>query len=144
MADVLLSVKTLLDNSWNAANTATRTPVVSSIFDLKRADFRMTGSQDHIFLYELSRVPSDNASGALSKKTVSVVAVDARTMLSRVQLDLVRVEIRRILNANQIDPFSDGVFNISDITDDQDFSDQLRLYFRVQIKWRLEQLNVIV
>ncbi len=144
MADVLLSVKTLLDDSWNDSNTASRTPVVSSIFDNKRVDFRMKGSQDHIFLYELSRVPSDNASGALSKQTVSVIAIDVRTMLSRVQLDLVRVEVRRILNANQIDPFSDGVFDISDITDDQDFSDQLRLYFRVQIKWRLEQLNVVL
>lgn len=144
MADVLLSVKTLLDNSWNDSNTANRTPTVSSIFGNKRIDFRMRGQQDHILLYELSRVPSDNASGAISKKTVSVVAVDIRTMLSRVQLDLIRVEARRILNANQINPFSDGVFDISDITDDQDFSDLTRLYFRVQIKWRLEQLNVIL
>jgi len=144
MADVLLSVKTLLDAAWNDTNTASRTPVVSSIFDKKRIDFRMTGSQDHILLYELSRVPSDNASGAISKKTISVVAVDIRTMLTRVQLDLLRVEAERILNDNQIDPFSDGVYDISDITDDQDFSDLTRLYFRVQLKWRLEQLNVII
>ncbi len=144
MADLLLSVKTLLDDGWIASNTATRTPTVSSIFDLKRVDFRMQESQDHIFLYELSRVPSDNASGALSKQTVSVVAVDIRTMLSRVQLDLVRVEVRRILNANQINPFSDGVFDISDITDDQDFSDKAVKLFRIQIKWRVEQLNVVL
>lgn len=144
MADVLASVKTLLDNSWNDSNTASRTPTVTPIFDLKRVDFRMQGSQDHIFLYELSRVPSDNASGALSKQTVSVVAVDIRTMLTRIQLDLIRVEVERILNANQIDPFSDGVYDISDITDDQDFSDKAVKLFRVQIKWRLEQLNVVL
>ncbi len=144
MADVLLLVKTLLDDSWSPTNTCDRVPEISSIFDNKRVDFSMRGSQDHIFLYEISRVPSDNASGALSKQTVSVVAVDIRTMLSRAQLDLIRVEVRRILNANQIDPFSDGVYEISDITDDQDFSDQTVKLFRVQIKWRLEQFNVVL
>jgi len=144
MTDVLLSVKTLLDNNWTSGNTASRTPTVQSIFDVKRVDFRISGSKDHIFLWEITRVPEDNAAGAASKKVTWVIAIDIRTMLSRAQADLVRVEVRRILNANQIDPFGDATFDISDITDDQDLSDRLVGIWRFQVKWEIKQLNLAI
>lgn len=141
MTDVLLSIKNLLDGAWISANTANRTPTVQSIFDVKRLDFRISASEDHILLYEITRVPEDNAAGATSKRITWVIAIDVRTMLTRVQADLMRVEVRRILNANQIDPFSDNTFDITDITDDQDLSDKSVGYWRIQIKWELKQLN---
>ena len=144
MTDVLNQVKTLLDNSWTAGNTASRTPNIQPVFDVKRLDFRISGSKDHILLYELTRIPEDNASGAATKQVTWVVNVDIRTMLSRAQADLIRVEVRRILNANQVDPFGDQTFDISDITEDLDLSDRTILLWRFQIKWELKQLNVSI
>ena len=144
MTDILNSVKSVLDDNWVSGNTGNRTPTVSPIFDNKRLDFRISGSKDHILLYEITRVPEDNASGASTKRITWVIAVDIRTMLSRVQADLMRVEVRRILNSKQIDPFGDQTFDISDITDDQDLSDKSINLWRFQIKWELKQLNTAI
>ena len=142
MTDILTSVKSVLDDNWQPASTGNRTPTVSPIFDNKRLDFRISGSKDHILLYEITRVPEDNAAGVSTKRITWVIAVDIRTMLTRVQADLIRVEVRRILNSKQLDPFGDQTFDISDITDDQDLSDKSVGIWRFQIKWELKQLNV--
>lgn len=142
MVDILNSIKSVLDDNWQSPSTGNRTPTVQPIFGVKRLDFRISKSKDHILLYEITRVPEDNASGASSKRVTWVIAVDIRTMLNRVQADLIRVEVRRILNSKQVDPFGDQTFDISDITDDQDLSDKSVGLWRFQIKWELKQLNV--
>ena len=109
MADVLLSVVTLLTNSWNSANTASRTPVFDEIFDKKRIDLR---ANDHILVYEISDNEVDNASGGGAKERTVVIALRIETSLSRAQQALIQTELKRILRSNEKDPFSDGVFSI--------------------------------
>ena len=139
--DILVDTKALLDDNWNSANTNSRTPVVTDITKLKRVNL---GAADHIFIWELIRVPEDNASGGQSKKTNTQVIVDIRTAVSRAQFVAIRKEVNRILDNAQIDVFADGVFDISDIIQDEDMSHLMTNLWRAQIKWRLEQFNLAV
>ncbi len=138
--DILVDVKTLLD-TWNAANTNSRSPTVEDISEVKRVSL---GAADHIFIWELLRVPSDNASGGSSKKTITTIVIDIRTSFSRAHFVAMRKEVRRILNGAQIDVFSDGVYDISDIVEDEDKSHSMVKFWRADIKWRLEQFNVAI
>ncbi len=139
--DILIDVKALLDDNWIDSNTASKTPTVLDITSVKK--FKLNFA-DGIFLSELIRVPEDNAAGGLSKRTATTVIIEFRSALSRVQFVLIRKEIRRILNANQIDPFSDSVYDVTDITEDTDMSSNLTNFWRGKIKFRLEQFNLIV
>ncbi len=139
--DILVDVKSLLDDNWTAANTNSRTPTVADISEVKRVSL---GAADHIFIWELLRVPSDNASGAASKKTITTIVVDIRTIFSRAHFVAMRKEVRRILNNAQVNVFSDGVYDISDIVEDEDKSHSMVKTWRADIKWRLEQLNLSV
>ena len=47
--DILIDVKSLIDDNWNNANTASRTPTVIDIAEVKRSDIS-TG--DFIFIWE--------------------------------------------------------------------------------------------
>ncbi len=138
--DILVDVKALLD-TWNAANTNSRAPTVEDISEVKRVSL---GAVDHIFIWELLRVPSDNASGAASKKTTTTIVIDIRTSFSRAHFVAMRKEVRRILNGAQVDVFSDGVYDISDIVEDEDKSHSMVKFWRADIKWRLEQFNVAI
>ena len=139
--DILIDVKSLIDDNWNNANTASRTPTVIDIAEVKRSDIS-TG--DFIFIWEQDNLPEDNASGGSSKKTRTIIRLDIRTSLSRAQFVLMRKELRRLLNNAQIDVFSDAVYDISDIIEDKDLSHRMVLLWRAEIKWRLEQLNLAV
>ena len=141
MTDILAQVDTLLTDSWNSSNTNSRTPTVIDIAELKRVRL---GPKDFIFIWELLRVPEDNAAGGASKKTITTIVIDIRTAFSRAHFVLMREEVRRILNTNQIDPFSDSVYDISDITEDEDMSHLMVNIWRAQIKFRVEQLNLTV
>ncbi len=139
--DILVDVKNLISTGWVEANTNSRTPVVTDITEIKRVSL---GSADHLFIWELIRTPQDNASGGSSKKTMTQIIVDIRTSFSRAQFVAIRKEVRRILNNAQIDVFSDQVYDISDIIQDEDMSHLMTNMWRAQIKWRLEQLNLAV
>ena len=137
--DVLADTITLLTADWNNANTNSRTPVFEEAFDIKRFD---TFLSDYVIIWELENFPQDNASGALSKKTETIIMLEVRTSKSRAQAVAVRKELMRILNAVQIDVFSDGAYDISDVTENRDFSDKLINMWHFKIKWKLQQLNV--
>ena len=139
--DILIDVKELFDDNWNQNNTNGRVPTVSDISEVKRVSLN---SGDFIFIWELIRNPEDNASGGSSKKTVTIITIDIRTAKSRTQFVAIRKEVRRILNAAQIDVFGDGVYDISDITEDTDMSHSMVNLWRAQLKFRLEQLNLSV
>lgn len=139
--DILVDVKALLNDNWNAANTNTRIPTVNDISEVKAVNL---GPTDHILIWELLRVPSDNASGAASKKTITTIVIDIRTAKSRAHFVAMRKEVRRILNGAQVDVFSDGVYDISDIVEDEDKSHSMVKFWRADIKWRLEQFNIAI
>lgn len=139
--DLLIDVKALLVSNWESDNTGTRTPTITDINEVKRVSL---GASDFIFIWELIRIPEDNASGGVSKKTITTVIIDIRTALSRAQFVLMRKEVRRILNGAQVDVFNDGVYDISDITEDTDMSNTMVNFWRAQLKFRLEQLNLSV
>ncbi len=139
--DLLIDVANLITTNWVKASTDNRTPTISDIAEVKRVDLR-TG--DFIFIWELIRIPEDNASGGSSKETRTNIILDIRTALSRAQFVLMRKELRRILNNAQIDVFSDSEYDISDIMEDTDLSSKMVNLWRAQLKWRLEQFNVSV
>ena len=139
--DILIDVKALLVDNWNSANTGSRTPTVTDINEVKRVSL---SAGDFVFIWELIRNPEDNASGGASKKTVTTIIIDVRTAFTRAQFVLMRKEVRRILNSAQIDVFNDGVYDISDITEDQDMSNTMVNFWRAQVKFRLEQLNLSI
>ncbi len=139
--DVLVDVKNLVLNSWNPSNTGGRTPTVKDIAEVKRTNLR-TG--DFIFIWELIYLPEDNASGGESKQTITNIMLDIRTAESRAQFVSMRKELRRVLNNAQIDVFSDLEYDISDIMEDTDMSSKMVGLWRSQMKWRLEQFNLLV
>ncbi len=139
--DILVDVKALIDDNWNNANTNSRTPTVADINEVKRVKL---GFQDWIFIWELLRTPEDNAAGGASKKTITTVMIDIRTQKSRAQVVAMRKEVRRILNGAQVDVFNDTIYDISDVTEDTDMSNTMTNFWRIQIKFRLEQLNLSV
>lgn len=139
---ILQKIKTLLNNNWASANTGNRTPEINEIFNVKRIDISQSGN-DLILIDELTRVVQDNGSGATSKRISTVITIDTRTY-SRDQLILIRNEIERILNTNQVDPFGDQTYSVSDITDEKDLSDTMIKLFRYQINIKFEQFNVDV
>ena len=139
MADILLSVVTLLKNSWTAGNTANRTPTIDEIFDKKRIDLR---TADHVLVYEISDNEIDNSSGGGSKENTIVVAIRIETGLTRVQQALMQTELKRILRSVEKDAFSDGVYCVNNITDDQDASDKFRKIYGRLMKWELKNLNL--
>lgn len=139
--DILLDVKDLIDDGWTPGNTNDRTPRVSNLFDNKRLDIFV---KDQILIWELISLPEDNASGGLSKSTETTIVLDIRTGKSRAQVVSIYKELERILNDAQINVFGDGVYDISDIIEKTDKSDKSVGLFRIEVKWRLEQFNVVL
>lgn len=139
--DILEDVASLISSNWDPSETGDRTPTVIDIAEVKRVDLR-TG--DYIFIWELIRLPEDNASGGTSKQTKTTIMLDIRTAKSRAQFVLMRKELRSVLNNAQIDVFSDLEYDISDITEDTDMSHLMVNLWRAQLKWRLEQFNLVV
>ena len=139
--DILVDVQSLISGAWEESNTNGRTPTITDISEVKRVNL---GAGDFIFIWELIRNPEDNAAGGSSKKTTTIITIDIRTAKSRAQFVAMRKEVRRILNAAQIDVFSDGIYDNSDITEDTDMSHLMVGLWRAQLKFRLEQFNVSV
>ena len=138
MTDIITETVSFLKTNWILANTGSVTPYIANIGEVKRA------SGDSVFIYEITEVPLDNASGAGSKKKTKVIAVDVRTLKNFTQLDLMKEEVERIFNNNQIDPFDDQVYDIQDITDIQPLSDRTRGLFRYKILVKFEQFNISI
>lgn len=128
----------LLSDNWINANTGDVKPNIKNIGEVKRA------SGDSVLLYEISEVPQDNASGALSKMKTKVIALDVRTFKTFSQAILIKEEIERILNNNQVDPFGDQTYDIQDITDIKPMSDRTRGLYRYQINVKFEQFNIVI
>lgn len=139
--DILSDLKTLLDASWTAGNTGNRTPIVTIIYNLKRADFEISGSKDHIFIYSNTSDLKDNAAGGGSKERTRNITADVRTMFTRDQVILLVNEVERIIQANEVDPFSDGAYDIADVTDENDLSDKFVKLFRIVLKLKFEDFN---
>ena len=136
--NIISSAVTLLDTNWNTSNTGGVKPNIANITELKRT------SGDSVLLYSISEVPEDNAAGVGSKKKTKVIAMDCRSSTSFAQIILMKEEVERIMNANQVDPFSDLVYSISDITDIQDMSDRTRCLFRFKLDVKFEQFNITI
>lgn len=136
MADnIISSIVTFLTANWNDLNTDDVTPFFSNIGEVKRV------GGDTVLMYNISEIPSDNASGAQTKKKSKVVALDCRSTRSYDRIILIKEEIERLFNNNQIDPFGDQSYDIQDITDLQDMSDITREIFRYKILVKFEQFN---
>ena len=136
VTDNLISlVVTLLTANWTAANTGLVTPAIKNISDVKRI------GGDNVMVYMIAYTSEGNASGALAKKNVKTIAMDCRSFTSYAQALLIAEEVERILNANQIDPFSDQVYDISDVDDIDPISDRTRGLFRFKIQARFQQFN---
>jgi len=133
--NLISSVVTLLTDNWVAANTGSSTPAFKNITDVKRI------GGDSVLIYMISHTSEDNASGALKKKKVKTVALDCRSFKNYAQALLIAEEVERILDANQIDPFSDAVYDISDVEDIDDKSENTRGLFRFNILAKFQQFN---
>ncbi len=136
--NIIAKSVTLLSDNWTPGNTGSVTPLIANIGEVKRA------SGDSVFLYEISEVPEDNASGALTKKKDKVIAVDVRTFTSFAQAVLMKEEVESIFNNNQKDPFGDQTYDIQDITDIQSLSDRTRGLFRYKILVKFQQFNIAI
>ena len=136
--NLISSTVTLLSDNWTSANTGSVTPAIKNISDVKRI------GGDSLMVYNISEAVSDNASGASSKKKTKVVAIDCRSFKSYDQALLIKEEVERILNANQIDPFSDQVYDISDVTSIDDISERTRGLFRFKVLATFEQFNISI
>lgn len=133
--NLISSVVTLLSGAWNNSNTGSVTPAIKNISDVKR-----TGG-DSVLVYMIAHTSEDNASGAQTKKKVKTIAMDCRSFKSYAQALLIAEEVERILDANQIDPFSDAVYDISDVGDIDPISDKTRGLFRFKVQAKFQQLN---
>lgn len=139
--DILSDLKTLLDDNWTAANTGNRTPTVTIIYNIKKEDFELSGNKDHIFIYSNTSELKDNASGGGSKERIRNITADVRTMFTRDQVILLVNEVERIIQANEVDPFSDGAYDIANVTDEDDKSDKFVKLFIVILKLKFEDFN---
>ena len=139
--DILTDVEALINNNWIPGNTGTRTPLVDKLYDVKRIDLR---SQDIILLKEVLARPQDNSHGAASKERSTLIVVDFRTTFSRDQVQLMMTELERIFNNAQVDPFGDQVYEISDIEDIRDLSENSVKLFRKQMDVRFQQFNLTI
>ena len=92
-------------------------------------------------IYNIAHTSEDNASGAQAKKKVKTIALDCRTFKSYAQGLLIAEEVERILDANQVDPFSDQVYDISDVEDIDPISDRTRGLFRFKVLAKFQQFN---
>lgn len=133
--DLIGLIVTLLGDSWNNANTGSVTPAIKNVSDVKR-----TGA-DSVLIYNISHTSEDNASGAQTKKKVKTIAMDCRSFKSHAQALLIAEEVERILDANQVDPFSDQVYDISDVEDIEPISDRTRGLFRFKVLAKFQQFN---
>lgn len=133
--NLISSTVTLLTTSWVAANTGNITPAIKNISDVKRI------GGDNVMVYLIASTSEDNASGALAKKNVKTIAMDCRSFISYAHALLIAEEIERILNANQIDPFGDQIYDISDVEDIDPISDRTRGLFRFKIQAKFQQFN---
>ncbi len=133
--NLISSTITLLSNSWTSANTGSVTPAIKNISDVKR-----TGG-DSVLIYNIGHTSEDNASGAQAKKKVKTIAFDCRSFKSYAQALLIAEEVERILDANQVDPFSDQVYDISDVEDIDPISDRTRGLFRFKVRAKFQQFN---
>ena len=133
--DLIGSVITLLGDSWTSANTGNVTPAIKNVSDVKRI------GGDNVLIYNIAHTSSDNASGAQTKKKVKTIAMDCRSFTSYAQALLIAEEVERILDANQVDPFSDQVYDISDVEDIDPISDKTRGLFRFKVLAKFQQFN---
>ncbi len=133
--NLISSIVTLLTNSWTAANTGSVTPAFKNISDVKR-----TGG-DSVLIYNISHTSEDNASGALAKKKTKNIMMDCRSYTSYAQALLIAEEVERILDANQVDPFGDAVYDISDVEDIDPITDRTRGLFRFKVQAKFQQFN---
>ena len=136
MTDNLISaVVTLLSGAWNNANTGSVTPAFKNVSDVKRI------GGDNVLIYNIAHTSEDNASGAATKKKVKTIAMDCRSYTSYAQALLIAEEVERILDANQVDPFSDAVYDISDVENIDPISDRTRGLFRFKVLAKFQQFN---
>ena len=133
--NIISAVITLLSGAWTNANTGSVTPAFKNISDVKR-----TGG-DSVLIYNIAHTSEDNASGAVTKRKVKTIAMDCRTFTSYAQGLLIAEEVERILDANQVDPFSDAVYDISDVEDIDPISDKTRGLFRFKVSAKFQQFN---
>ncbi|MCP6727491.1 MAG: hypothetical protein KJI69_05785 [Patescibacteria group bacterium] len=133
--NLINSVITLLVTNWIPDNTVSVTPAIKNVSDVKRI------GGDNVLVYLIASTSEDNASGALAKKNVKTIAMDCRSFTSYAQALLIAEEVERILNANQIDPFGDQVYDISDVEDIDPISDRTRGLFRFKIQAKFQQFN---
>ena len=132
------AVITLLTDNWNSANTGGVTPAIKNISDVKRI------GGDSALLYNIGETVSDNAAGAQAKKKVKTIAIDCRSFTSYSRALLIKEEVERILNANQVNPFGDQVYDISDVEDIDEISERTRGLFRFKVKVKFEQFNISI
>ena len=59
-------------------------------------------------------------------------------------ISYIQTEITRILDNSQINPFSDGSVDLTDLTDFDDRSDETVGLFYSNVKWRLQTLNYVI
>ena len=133
--DLIGSVVTLLTAGWTAANTGNVTPAFKNVSDVKRI------GGDSVMVYMIAHTSRDNAAGALAKTKVKTIATDCRSFKSYSQALLIAEEVERILDANQIDPFGDQVYDISDVEDIEPISDRTRGLCRFKILAKFQQFN---
>ncbi len=136
--NLISSTITLLSNNWNNSNTGSVTPAIKNVSDVKRS------GGDSLMVYYISEAVSDASSGASSKKKTKVIAIDCRSFTSYAQGLLIKEEVERILNANQVNPFSDQVYDISDVTSTDDISERTRGLFRFKVLATFEQFNISI
>ncbi len=139
--DILVDVDSLVTTNWVPANTSSRTPTVINIGEVKRINQCAT---DFVLIWELDYNPEDNAAGGAQKRTKTTIMLDVRTGVSRAHAVDMRLELRRILNAAQVDVFSDGAYDISDIIEERDKSDKMVKLFQFTFKWQLEQFTLAI
>ena len=136
--NLISSTVTLLSDNWTAANTGSVTPAIKDVSDVKRI------GGDSVLVHSIAGPVSDNASGAQTKKKVKTIVINCRSYTSHAQALLIQEEVERIMNANQVDPFGDQVYDISDVDDVEDLSERIRGLFTFKVMVKFEQFNIAI
>ncbi len=136
--NLISSTVSLLSTNWNNANTGSVTPALKDASDVKRI------GGDSVLVHSIAGPVSDNASGAQTKKKVKTIVINCRSFKSHAQALLISEEVERIMNANQVDPFGDQVYDISDVDDVEDLSETTRGLFMFKVLVKFEQFNIAI
>lgn len=111
MVDVLTSIKTLLENNWNSANTDSLTPTIKIITDTKQIN---AANGDFILLYEVNENIDPFGVGGQEWAHDRRASIDIRTTYKRVAIPSIRPhlikmkdEVLRIIKANVSNPDAD-------------------------------------